>query len=49
MQTFALDVVCLGSFFKSTAEASLQTVNEPFVVECDASDVAVSASLNQGR
>ena len=32
------------------AKASLKSVDEtmPFVVECDASDVAISATLNQG-
>ena len=35
---------------KEIAQASLQSVDEsiPFVVECDASEVAISATLNQG-
>jgi len=53
VNSFALDDACLADFEflkKSIAEASLQAINEsqPFVVECDASDVAVSATLNQG-
>ena len=34
---------------RSIAEAALRSIDEslPFVVECDASDVAVSATLNQ--
>ena len=35
---------------KEIARAALQSIdkNMPFVVECDASDVAISATLNQG-
>ena len=35
---------------KEIAGAALQSIDEnmPFVVECDASDVAISATLNQG-
>ena len=51
--SFPLDDACLADFEflkKSIAEASLQAIDESqsFVVECDASDVAVSATLNQG-
>ena len=35
---------------KEIARAALRSIdkNMPFVVECDASDVAISATLNQG-
>ena len=38
------------SLKQDVANASLQAIDEdcrPFVVECDASDVAISATLNQ--
>jgi len=51
---FPLDKQCVDDFesLKTTiANASKQTVDEllPFVVECDASEVAVPATLNQMR
>ena len=52
-KTFPLSPAELADFEslkKSIAEAALQAIDEtlPFTVECDASDVAVSATLNQG-
>ena len=52
-KTFPLDEVALSSFNslkKELLDASLRAVDEnlPFVVECDASEVAISAVLNQG-
>ena len=50
--SFPLDQKALASFNTlkdKLARAALSPINEdiPFVVECDASDVAISASLNQ--
>lgn len=52
-KTFPLSesaLVAFNSLKKHLMDASLQSVDEslPFVVECDASEVAVSAVLNQG-
>ena len=51
--SFPLDDSILADFEnikKEIALASLQSIDEsiPFVVECDASEVAISATLNQG-
>ena len=51
--SFPLDNSVLAEFEnikKEIEQASLQSVDEsiPFVVECDASEVAISATLNQG-
>ena len=51
--SFPLDNNVLADFEnikKEIAQASLRPVDEsiPFVVECDASEVAISATLNQG-
>ena len=51
---FPLDHLALDKFKKlkqSVAQATLQAIddNKPFVVECDISEVAVSAILNQCR
>ena len=53
MSTFPLGETELTDFEnlkQEIAKASLKSVDEtmPFVVECDASDVAISATLNQG-
>lgn len=52
-KTFPLSESALAAFNllkKQLMDASLRSVNEslPFVVECDASEVAISAVLNQG-
>lgn len=52
-QTFPLNSEACSAFENLKEElmgASIQSIDEtmPFVVECDASDVAVSATLNQG-
>ena len=51
---FPISATALAAFNhlkKQLLDATLSSVDEemPFVVECDASDVAVSAVLNQGR
>jgi len=51
--TFPLDEICLHDFQllkRCIGNAALQAVDEtqPFVAECDASEVAISATLNQG-
>ena len=51
--TFPLDAAPLAAFNmlkKELENAALHTIDEslPFVVECDASEVAISAVLNQG-
>lgn len=50
---FSLDETALSAFSmlkKELERATLQSIDEslPFVVECDASEVALSATLNQG-
>jgi len=51
--TFPIDADALSAFNELKKElegATLQSIDEsiPFVVECDASEVAISATLNQG-
>ena len=51
--TFPLDATALDAFNmlkKKLESATLCSIDEslPFVVECDASEVAISATLNQG-
>ena len=52
-KTFPLTGSALATFVLLKSElcnSALQSIDEslPFVVECDASDVAISATLNQG-
>ena len=52
-KTFPLDddaLVAFNSLKKELEQVTLCSIDEslPFVVECDASEVAVSATLNQG-
>ena len=52
-KTFLLDCSALDAFVLlkfELPESSLQSIDKPlsFVIECDASDVAIFASLNQG-